>query len=48
VFEGPCRARCPGDRDDCWIATAAIAHGLPLVSHDDDVDDVPGLQLVKP
>jgi predicted nucleic acid-binding protein len=30
-----------------WIAATAIAHGLPLVTQDDDFDAVPGLELVK-
>jgi len=31
---------------DAWIAASALWHGLPLVSHDGDFDDIPGLQLV--
>lgn len=33
--------------NDSWIAATAIAHGLPVVTQDDDYDDVPGLEVVK-
>jgi predicted nucleic acid-binding protein len=32
---------------DLWIAAAALEHGLPLVSFDDDFDCIPGLQRIK-
>ena len=33
--------------NDSWIAATALAHGLVLVTQDDDYDDVPGLEVVK-
>lgn len=33
--------------NDSWIAATAIAHGLPVVTQDDDYDDVPGLTVIK-
>lgn len=33
--------------NDSWIAATAIAHGLPVVTQDDDYDDVPGLSVIK-
>ncbi len=33
--------------NDSWIAATAIAHGLPVVTQDDDYDNVPGLEVVK-
>lgn len=33
--------------NDSWIAATAIAHGLPVVTQDDDYEDVPGLEVVK-
>jgi len=32
--------------NDSWIAATAIAHGVPLVTQDDDYVDVPGLELI--
>lgn len=33
--------------DDSWIAATAIAHRLPLVTHDLDFDSVPGLDVAR-
>jgi predicted nucleic acid-binding protein len=33
--------------NDSWIAATAIAHGLPVVTQDNDYDDVPGLKVIK-
>lgn len=33
--------------NDSWIAATAIAHGMPLVTQDDDYRDVPGLRVIK-
>lgn len=33
--------------NDSWIAATALAHGLPVVTQDDDYDDVPGLTVIK-
>lgn len=33
--------------NDSWIAATAIAHGLAVVTQDDDYDDVPGLDIIK-
>jgi predicted nucleic acid-binding protein len=33
--------------NDSWIAATALAHRLPVVSHDDDYDDVPGLEVIR-
>jgi predicted nucleic acid-binding protein len=33
--------------NDSWIAATAIAHGLPVVTQDDDYDDTPGLEVIK-
>lgn len=33
--------------NDSWIAATAIAHGIPVVSQDDDYDDAPGLEVIK-
>jgi predicted nucleic acid-binding protein len=33
--------------NDSWIAATAIAHRLPVVTQDDDYEDVPGLEVVK-
>lgn len=33
--------------NDSWIAATAIAHGLALVTQDDDYDDLPDLVVVK-
>lgn len=32
--------------NDSWIAATAIAHGVPLVTQDDDYVDVPGLEVI--
>ena len=32
---------------DSWIAATAIAHGIPVVTQDDDYDDAPGLEVIK-
>ena len=32
--------------NDSWIAATAIAHGIPVVTQDDDYDEVPGLEVV--
>ena len=33
--------------NDSWIAATAIAHGIPVVTQDDDYDDVPGLEVIR-
>jgi hypothetical protein len=33
--------------NDSWIAATAIANRIPVVSQDDDYDDVPGLEVVR-
>lgn len=33
--------------NDSWIAATAIAHRIPVVSQDDDYDDVPGLDVIR-
>jgi predicted nucleic acid-binding protein len=33
--------------NDSWIAATAIAHGLPVVTQDDDYDEVPGLEIIR-
>ena len=33
--------------NDSWIAATALAHGIPVVSQDDDYDGVPGLEVVR-
>lgn len=33
--------------NDSWIAATALAHRLPVVTQDDDYDDVPGLTVIK-
>ena len=33
--------------NDSWIAATAIASRIPVVSQDDDYDDVPGLQVIR-
>jgi predicted nucleic acid-binding protein len=35
------------DTNDSWIAATAIAHGLPIVTQDDDYVDVPGLDVIR-
>ena len=33
--------------NDSWIAATAIAHGVPIVTQDDDYVEVPGLEVVR-
>ena len=33
--------------NDSWIAATALAHGLPVVTQDDDFDVVDGLEVIK-
>jgi len=33
--------------NDAWIASTALAHGLPVVSQDRDYDGIPGLAVVR-
>jgi predicted nucleic acid-binding protein len=33
--------------NDSWIAATAIAHGMPVVTQDDDYTDVPGLEVIR-
>lgn len=33
--------------NDSWIAATALAHGIPVVTQDDDFDAVPGLDVIK-
>jgi predicted nucleic acid-binding protein len=33
--------------NDSWIAATAIAHGVPLVTQDEDYADVPGLEVIR-
>ena len=33
--------------NDSWIAATAIAHGIPVVTQDDDYDDMPDLDVIK-
>lgn len=33
--------------NDSWIAATALAHGMPVVTQDDDYDGVPGLVVVR-
>ena len=33
--------------NDSWIAATAIAEGVPVVTQDDDYDDVPGLSVIR-
>jgi predicted nucleic acid-binding protein len=33
--------------NDSWIAATAIAHGVPVVSQDDDYADIPGLTVIR-
>ena len=33
--------------NDSWIAATAIARRIPVVSQDDDYDDVPGLEVIR-
>ena len=33
--------------NDSWIAATALAHGIPVVSQDDDYAGVPGLSVIR-
>ena len=33
--------------NDSWIAATAIALGVPVATHDDDYDGVPGLDVIR-
>lgn len=33
--------------NDSWIAATAMAHGIPVVSQDDDYNDVPGVLVLR-
>jgi predicted nucleic acid-binding protein len=33
--------------NDSWIAATAIAHRIPVVTQDNDYDDMPDLQIIK-
>lgn len=33
--------------NDSWIAATAIAHGIPVVSQDDDYAGIPGLSVIR-
>jgi predicted nucleic acid-binding protein len=33
--------------NDSWIAATAIAHGIAVLTQDDDYDGVPGLTVIK-
>lgn len=33
--------------NDSWIAATALAHQLPVITQDDDYDDIPGLDVIK-
>jgi hypothetical protein len=33
--------------NDSWIAATAIAHRIPVVTQDNDYDDMPDLQIMK-
>ena len=33
--------------NDSWIAATAIANRIPVVSQDDDYDEVPGLEVIR-
>lgn len=33
--------------NDSWIAATAIAHGIPVVTQDDDYDGMPGVQVIR-
>lgn len=40
-------ARRKAPINDSWIAATAIAHRIPVVTQDDDYDDMPGLEVIK-
>lgn len=33
--------------NDSWIAATAIANDIPVVSQDDDYDNLPGLEVIR-
>jgi predicted nucleic acid-binding protein len=33
--------------NDSWVAATAIAHGIPVVTQDNDYDDMPDLEIIK-
>jgi tRNA(fMet)-specific endonuclease VapC len=34
--------------EDCWIASTALRHGIPLITHNRrDYENIPGLQLIS-
>ena len=33
--------------NDSWIAATAIAHRIPVVTQNNDYDDMPDLQIIK-
>lgn len=33
--------------NDSWIAATAMANHIPIVSQDDDYDEVPGLEVIR-
>ena len=33
--------------NDSWIAATAIAHGVPIVTHDADYDAMPDVEVIK-
>jgi hypothetical protein len=33
--------------NDSWIAATAIAHRIPVVTQDNDYDEMPDLQVIK-
>ena len=44
------RLRAAGQRmplNDSWIAATALAHGMPVVTQDDDFAGVPGLEVIS-
>jgi predicted nucleic acid-binding protein len=40
-------ARHKAPINDSWIAATAIAHRIPVVTQDDDYDDMPDLEVIK-
>jgi len=44
------RLRAAGRRapiNDSWIAATAIAHGVPIVTHDSDYDGMPDVEIIR-
>lgn len=33
--------------NDTWIAATALAHGIPIVTQDNDYDATPGVEIIK-